>query len=118
MLNDEQDDLTIRVLVEAADQDDAVAHTVLSTIGYYLGVGIANLINALNPQRIVLGGELSIGRDYLLPVIEDVVKEQALEWSRKTCDILIAKHGSDATLMGAVARVHQETIHNLELWLS
>ena len=118
MLDGEYENLTIRILVDAADQDDTVAKTVFSTIGYYLGVGIANLINALNPQRIVLGGELSIGQHYLLPVIEDVIKDQALQWSREASDILIAKHGSDATLMGAVAQVHRETIHNLELWLS
>ena len=95
-----------------------LAQVVLSTTGRYLGVGIANLVNALNPHLIVLGGELSIAGEYLLPKIKEVVAEQALQWSYEDCEILIAKHGSNATLMGAIARVHQETLHNLEIWIS
>lgn len=117
LLGGKLEDLTISALIEAADHGDSVAMSVLNRIGYYLGVGIANLINALNPQLIVLGGELSIAQRYLLPNIEKVIREESLQWSREACDIVIAKHGSDATLMGAVARVHQETVHNLEQWI-
>lgn len=118
LLNGNLDELTIRVLVDAIKRDDALAQDVLNKTGYYLGVGIANLVNALNPHLIVLGGELSIAGEYLLPHIKTVVAEQALQWSYEDCEILIAKHGSNATLMGAVARVHQETLHNLEIWIS
>lgn len=118
LLDENLDELSIRVLVDAANQDDELAQVVLSTTGRYLGVGIANLVNALNPHLIVLGGELSIAGEYLLPKIKEVVAEQALQWSYEDCEILIAKHGSNATLMGAIARVHQETLHNLEIWIS
>lgn len=117
LLDGNLDELSISTLIEAADHGDSLAMSVLNQIGYYLGVGIANLINALNPQLIVLGGELSIAQRYLLPNIEKVIREESLQWSREACDIVIAKHGSDATLMGAVARVHQETVHNLEQWI-
>lgn len=111
------DELTVGVLVDAANQGDELAQNVLTTTGYYLGVGIANLVNALNPHLIVLGGELSIAGEFLLPKIKTTVEEQALQWSYENCEILIAKHGSNATLMGAIARVHQETLNNLEVWI-
>jgi glucokinase-like ROK family protein len=117
MMNGQLDNLSIRVLVDAANQNDDLARTVLVTTGQNLGIGIANLINALNPQRIIIGGELTIAQQYLLPQIAEVVQQQALQWSRANCEILIAKHGSDTTLMGAIARVYQETIHNLEQWV-
>src|SRR5690606_11194857 len=113
LLNGTVDELTVSVLVDAAEQNDSLAQEVLNTTGHYLGVGIATLVNALNPHLIVLGGEVSIAGDYLLPQIQEVVAKQALQWSYEDCEILIAKHGSKATLMGAIARVHQETLQNL-----
>jgi glucokinase len=48
--------LTIPLMVEAARAGDAVARAALEETGRYFGVGLANLINALNPQRVVIGG--------------------------------------------------------------
>src|SRR5690606_6028886 len=106
--------ISISTLVEAADAGDELATSILKKTDYYLGACIANLINALYPKLIVIGGELSIAQTYLLPEINAVVEEQSLQWSHENCEIVIAKHGTDATLMGGVALVHQETIHNLE----
>jgi len=43
------------MIVEAAQHDDAVARTALEEIGHWLGVGLANLINATNPDLVVIG---------------------------------------------------------------
>ena len=39
----------------------------LDEVGRYLGIGIANLINAFNPSLVVLGGVLSLAGPYILP---------------------------------------------------
>ncbi|HEX8629285.1 MAG TPA: ROK family transcriptional regulator, partial [Catenuloplanes sp.] len=47
---------TIVELAHAADRQDPVAHKVLTDTARYLGAGIANLVNIVNPELVVLGG--------------------------------------------------------------
>ena len=104
------DRLTIPMVVEAAAQGDAVARAALEETGRYLGIGLANLINALNPQRIVFGGILTLAHEFLMPVIEAVIRERALRWSRETAELVIATHGSDACVMGGIATVYHHVL--------
>lgn len=99
------DRLTVSMVVDAACEGDAVARAALEETGQYLGIGLANLINALNPQRVVFGGLLSRGHEFLMPVIDDVVRKRALRWSREATEIVIAAYGEDACVMGGVATV-------------
>lgn len=46
-----------------------------------VGIGIANLVNALNPEMVVLGGPLSLAKDYLRPSIQATLHERAFRWS-------------------------------------
>jgi len=102
--------LTIPLMVEAARAGDAVARAALEETGRYFGVGLANLINALNPQRVVFGGLLSLAHEFLVPVIQEVVKERALRWSRETTEIVIAAYGEDACMMGGIAAVYHHVL--------
>lgn len=104
------DRLTIPMVVEAAAQGDAVACAALDETGRYLGIGLANLINALNPQRVVFGGILTLAHEFLMPVIETVIRERALRWSRETAELVIATHGSDACVMGGIATVYHNVL--------
>src|SRR5579859_4224539 len=61
--------LTVPLVVQAARAGDAVALAALTETGRYLGIGLANLINALNPERVVFGGALSLGHEFLMPTI-------------------------------------------------
>ncbi len=93
---------TIAALVAAAARGDPVATHVLEETTRYLGAGVANLINLVNPQRIVLGGWVSqqIGPS-ILPRLREVVACYALEqpWSATT--IVLGQVRPDAVAMGA-----------------
>jgi predicted NBD/HSP70 family sugar kinase len=92
-------------VVQAARAGDAVALEALAETGRYLGIGLANLINALNPERVVFGGALSLGHEFLMPTIRSVVQQRALRWSRETTEMVIATYGEDACVMGGVATI-------------
>jgi predicted NBD/HSP70 family sugar kinase len=98
-----------QVLAAAAQGDRAVLAT-LEEVGRYLGIGIANLINALNPQRVVFGGILSLAHAFLLPEIRACVEARALRWAREATSIVIATHGQDACVMGGVAMVYHNVL--------
>lgn len=52
------------LLLKAASQNDEYALEAYRLEGYYLGIGIANLFNILDPEAIVLGGGVTKAKDY------------------------------------------------------
>ena len=95
----------VDIVVQAADHGDRVARAALQDVGIQLGIGIANLVNAFNPEMVVLGGALSLASDYLLPDIEATAQEHALAQPREGVQVVCAAHGADACVLGAVALV-------------
>ena len=104
--------ITVPLMVEAARKGDRVALAAFEETGYYLGVGLANLINTFNPQKVVLGGYVTQAYEFLLPVIQKTVQERALRWPREAADIVVATYVNDASLMGAVATVYSQILSN------
>lgn len=99
--------LTVPMIVEAAKDGDKLAIQGLNNIGQKLGIGIASLVNALNPDLVVFGGILSLASEFLLPVVENVLQRRALPWNRNATKIVTAHHGLNACVMGGVAKVYQ-----------
>jgi glucokinase-like ROK family protein len=99
--------LTVPLVVDAARAGDAVALEALEIVGRHLGIGIASLVNALNPELVVFGGILSLAGEFLMPVIEKEVERRALKWNREAMQLALARHSSDACVMGGVATVYQ-----------
>jgi glucokinase len=107
MAKDNLDRLTVVIVVEAANGGDAVALKSLKQVGYHLGIGLASLVNALNPDLVVLGGILSLAGDYLLPPIYDELQRRVILWHESKTQVVLARHGVDACVMGGVALVYQ-----------
>lgn len=99
--------LTVLMVVEAARAGDAVALKALEKVGRDLGIGIASLANALNPELIVFGGILSLAGEFLLPLVNDELQRRSLRWNREATRVVLARHGFDACVMGGVAMVYQ-----------
>jgi glucokinase-like ROK family protein len=100
-----EEELTIPLVVQAVKQGDQVALEALHEIGHYLGIGIASLVNAVNPDMTVFGGILSLAGEYLLPVIESELEMRALQWNAGATRLVVARYGSFACSMGGVAIV-------------
>ena len=111
------DTLTIPMVVDAAAQGDLVALHAWEQVGHRLGIGIAALVNAYNPDLVVLGGILSLGSQFMLPAIDTELHQRALRWTADATEIRIAKHGADACEMGGVAMVTQSVLIHPERFL-
>jgi len=101
------DPLTVPMIVDAARTRDSVALGALEKTGRNLGIGIASLINALNPELVVCGGILSLAGEFLMPAAIMEVERRALCWNREATEVVLAKHGFDAAAMGGVAAVYE-----------
>lgn len=99
--------LSVPMIVDAARAGDAVAQNGLETIGRDLGIGIASLVNALNPELVVCGGILSLAGEFLMPAVARELNQRALRWNREAAEVVLAKHGFDAAAMGGVAAVYE-----------
>lgn len=89
----------------AAQEGDKLANDLISRTGYYLGVGLVNLVNIFNPQLILIGGGLSHMGPLLLDPAITVVRERAFELPARAVRIELAQLGADVGALGAVALV-------------
>jgi glucokinase-like ROK family protein len=103
-------ELTVEMIVSAAEKGDRIAIVALTKVGRYLGIGIASLINSLNPAIVVFGGIMSSAWKFLEPVVLSEIKNRTLFWNRENTEIVLAKHGSDACVIGGIASIYQATI--------
>jgi glucokinase len=87
----------------AAQDGDKLANELIAQLGYYLGVGLANLINIFNPQLVVIGGGVSRMGEMLLTPARKTVRERAFELSVKAARVEVSSLGYDAGPLGAVA---------------
>jgi glucokinase len=79
--------------LEAARQGDRAAREVFRETGHYLGIGIANLVQVLNPQVIVLGTIAVHARDILLRSTRRSARDHAWPRAWKAVRIVPAKLG-------------------------
>jgi N-acetylglucosamine repressor len=107
MVHDDLDQLSVPLVLEAARAGDDVALRALEHIGRHLGIGIASLVNALNPDLVVFGGILSLAGDFVLPSMNAELSHRALRWNAQATQVILAQRGSDACVMGGVAMIYQ-----------
>jgi D-xylose transport system substrate-binding protein len=84
-----------------ASAGDATALDALTEIGQWLGIGLAGLVNTLNPGRVVLGGQLARLYPFIATTVEDSLDRRALGAPRALVDVVPARLGVDAAVLGA-----------------
>jgi len=94
--------LTGPLITQAARDGDPTACELLSEIGNWLGIGIANLAAAFDPGMFVIGGGVSAAGELLLtPARETFKRHLAGRGYRPEAQIVVAHLGNDAGLIGA-----------------
>jgi glucokinase len=91
-----------RDLVRRAAAGESAALDALAGVGRYLGAAIASLINALEPELVVIGGGFGeAAAEFLLGSARDVLAQDALPPGRDNLRIVQAQLGGDAGVIGA-----------------
>ncbi len=89
------------VVHQAAQAGDNLANELIAQTGYYVGVGLANLINIFNPEIIVIGGGLSNIGDMLLEPAYEEAKRRAFKQSFRVVRFARAELGRNTGAIGA-----------------
>ena len=103
------DDLTAEQVYEAGRDGDELALAVFKRFGMYLGIGLANIINLIDPQIIVITGGVANGWDLFASEMYRQVEERAFRTTAQQVKIARAECGDNAGLLGA-ARLAQTAL--------
>lgn len=88
-------------LVRLANEGEPAAIEILDDIGRRLGSGIASLVNALEPELVVVGGGFAAAGELLLAPAREVVRRDVLTPARDRVRIVPAELGTAAGVIGA-----------------
>ena len=102
------EELTSAKVYEAGIAGDELAIEVFRRMGVYLGIGLASLINILNPEIVIVGGGLSNGWVLFEKHMKQQIIERAFPIPARRVKIVRAQCGDDAGLLGAARLALQD----------
>lgn len=99
------DEITSEIVFRAAKEKDEAARIILDKALNYLGIGIANVCNIFNPEKVILGGGVTQIGAPLFEKVRRVVHLRCFKEISKLVEIVPAKLGEDVGIVGAGAVV-------------
>jgi glucokinase len=97
------DSVSAQSVAENARKEDPLALEIISISANYLGVGLAILIDILNPECIVLGSIYARNEDLFFPQLNKVLQKEALRMAHQVCRIKPAELGENIGDYAAVS---------------
>jgi len=97
--------LTVLDVIARARSGDATALAALEVTGRYIGLGLAAIVNALNPGRIVVGGDIASAWDLIRPQVVGALAERTLTQGAAATPVIPEPHDPQTRLRGAAALV-------------
>lgn len=100
--------VTVKDIIRAAKEKDAVAIRAIEECGRNLGLKIAFLVNLLNPEIVVIGGGIEDCGAILLDAVKNTVKDWAVEEVASQVKIIPSAFGENSVALGVVGIVARE----------
>ena len=104
-------------LLAAADARDPAALDAFSDTARWLGIGLAGIVNVLNPSLVLLGGRLTASYPYVRSALEAELDRRVLRASRRLVRVLPTSLGDDAPLLGAAELAFGPLLADPAAWL-
>lgn len=104
----------IRAALDLVRNNDVDALNSLDQIAYYLGLGVTNIINIFDPERVILKGNLVESSPLVLSTIKNTVAARAFKHVESRCKITVSELGQDATAVGGASFAIQGFLENRE----
>lgn len=105
-LSDQEiDKIEPQLVIDAANNGDQYAISILADIGIKLGKGIAILIQLFNPELIILGGKMAEAKQYITIPIQQSINTYCMTQMREKVSVVLSQLGQDAAIMGTVGNV-------------
>jgi glucokinase len=99
--------LSARHVADAAKSGDLASREIFAEAGRFLGIALANLVNLLSPQAILIGGGVAQAHELFLPEAERTMRALALDEPLKYVRLGLAELGDMAGPLGMIARLRE-----------
>lgn len=109
LVDGQLDRITAATVYEAVVLNDPYANEVMAETAKILGAGLANIINILNPEAIVIAGGVTRAGEHLFAPLRSEVRRRAFRSAYDACRILPAALPETAGMIGAAA-VFKKTV--------
>src|SRR3954468_8565538 len=106
-------EIGVEELIARAQGGDSVAQRVIADAGRSIGVAVGNMCNVFNPERVIIGGDLSAAGDVLLAPITESISRYAIPSAAAEVEVVAGQLGRRAEVMGALALILHEPEHAL-----
>jgi glucokinase len=110
LVNGQLEDITAATVYEGAVLGDAYANEVMVETAKFLGTGIANIVNILNPEMVVIAGGVTRAGDHLFVPLRAEVRRRAFRSAQEACQIVPAQLVGTAGVIGAIAMFKKEAL--------
>jgi|YelNatPaOPRAMG01_1025707.scaffolds.fasta_scaffold01001_3 predicted NBD/HSP70 family sugar kinase len=110
-------DFIAQDIIDLAKNNDEIAIEILKQTGYYLGLGIANIIKAIDPHAIIIGGKITQVWDIIYPEIIKIVKQRAYFGREKNIKILPTSLKTLPRLIGAATLAIEDIFDGYKITL-
>lgn len=97
----DQDNLTIESIITAAKDQDSLARDMILFAGRKLGIAIANLLNLVNPELIILGGDVVEAGEMFLEAVRSTGFSRSISKAANEVTITISDFQQDSIVIGA-----------------
>lgn len=101
------EELTVRGLISAARTGEPLAHELVTGAGHALGIALANLLNLVNPGRVILGGHLTEAGSLVLEPLREAMAQRALWSSVEGSGVVVSPLGDRSVALGAATLLLQ-----------
>jgi len=96
-----EQELTLDAIVSMAEKGDDGIIQLFNEAGYYLGIGIANVINTFNPELVVIGNRLSLIKPWIEESMLACVEQRSLQYHHRRVHIVFSKLAMKSAAVGA-----------------
>ncbi len=93
--------LTPAIIAREAKKGDVLARDVFSEVGYYIGIGVANILALFDPDVVIISGGIARAGRVLFDPIRRTVKQSVIGAEYRKVKIIPSKLGDDAGIIGA-----------------
>jgi len=107
----------LAAVLRDAEAGSPTALAALAETGAWLGFGLAGIINVLNPQLVLIGGDFAPTYPFMRTTLEAELDRRVLRASRGLVRVLPTRLGLDAPLLGAAELAFEPLLNDPAAWL-
>jgi len=105
LVKNKLEDITCKLVYDTVKKGDSLCKQLVEETGRYLGIGITNIVNIINPEMVILGGGMANAGDLIFEPVRKYAREHSFTAAMEGVEIVPAALGVNAGAIGAVAFV-------------